>query len=44
MIEPGLWLGDLDDALETETLKANRIKSVLSIMSGRVVQDIDPVC
>ncbi|KAK7044814.1 hypothetical protein R3P38DRAFT_2881005 [Favolaschia claudopus] len=35
-IIPGLWVGDLPSAKDTETLKANNIFSILSAMRGRV--------
>lgn len=35
-ILPGLWIGNLSSALDTETLKHNGIFSVLSAMRGRV--------
>ncbi|KAH6906785.1 protein-tyrosine phosphatase-like protein [Coprinopsis sp. MPI-PUGE-AT-0042] len=35
-ILPGLWLGSLASALDTETLKAHNIRSVLSAMRGRI--------
>ncbi|KAJ2933914.1 hypothetical protein H1R20_g3153, partial [Candolleomyces eurysporus] len=33
---PGLWIGDLRSALDTQSLKANQIQSVLSAMRGVV--------
>ncbi|KAJ7666010.1 hypothetical protein DFH06DRAFT_1268219 [Mycena polygramma] len=33
---PGLWVGDLPSAKDTESLKANHIFSILSAMRGRV--------
>ncbi|KAJ7064795.1 hypothetical protein C8F01DRAFT_1128222 [Mycena amicta] len=33
---PGLWVGDLPSATDTDTLKANKIFSILSAMRGRV--------
>ncbi|KAF7360215.1 hypothetical protein MVEN_00750300 [Mycena venus] len=33
---PGLWVGDLPSAKDTENLKANNIFSILSAMRGRV--------
>ncbi|KAH6899126.1 protein-tyrosine phosphatase-like protein [Coprinopsis sp. MPI-PUGE-AT-0042] len=35
-ILPGLWLGSLASALDTETLKARNIRSALSAMRGRI--------
>ncbi|KAJ7185749.1 hypothetical protein C8R46DRAFT_982515 [Mycena filopes] len=35
-IIPGLWVGDIASATDTETLKANKIFSILSAMRGRV--------
>jgi dual specificity phosphatase 12 len=35
-IIPGLWLGSLASALDTNTLKAHNIRSVLSAMRGRI--------
>ncbi|KAJ6558000.1 hypothetical protein B0H19DRAFT_125381 [Mycena capillaripes] len=35
-IIPGLWVGDLPSAKDTETLKTNNIFSILSAMRGRV--------
>ncbi|KAI0720791.1 hypothetical protein C8T65DRAFT_567048 [Cerioporus squamosus] len=35
-IVPNLWVGDLPSALDTETLRAHNIRSVVSAMRGRV--------
>ncbi|KAJ7108682.1 hypothetical protein C8R44DRAFT_803346 [Mycena epipterygia] len=35
-IIPGLWVGDLPSATDTQTLKSNKIFSILSAMRGRV--------
>jgi dual specificity phosphatase 12 len=35
-IIPGLWVGDLPSAKDTEALKTNNIFSILSAMRGRV--------
>ena len=35
-IVPNLWVGDLPSALDTENLRAHKIRSVLSAMRGRV--------
>ncbi|KII87806.1 hypothetical protein PLICRDRAFT_176572 [Plicaturopsis crispa FD-325 SS-3] len=35
-VVPGLWIGDLPSALNTEQLKAHNIHSILSAMRGRV--------
>ncbi|TBU39843.1 hypothetical protein BD309DRAFT_928271 [Dichomitus squalens] len=35
-IVPNLWVGDLPSALDTETLRAHNIRSVLTAMRGRV--------
>ncbi|KAJ7118631.1 hypothetical protein C8R43DRAFT_1035569 [Mycena crocata] len=35
-IIPGLWVGDLPSATDTQSLKANKIFSILSAMRGRV--------
>ena len=33
---PGLWIGDLASALNTDRLREHNIRSVLSAMRGRV--------
>lgn len=33
---PGLWIGDLSSALDTDQLREHNIRSVLSAMRGRV--------
>lgn len=35
-IVPNLWLGDLLSALDAKTLRAKGVRSVLSVMRGRV--------
>lgn len=35
-IIPGLWIGGLLSAMDTENLKANKIYSVLSAMRGKI--------
>jgi hypothetical protein len=35
-VTPGLWIGDLQSALNVEQLKANNIHSILSVMRGRI--------
>ncbi len=35
-IIPGLWIGDLRSALNTEQLQQNKIFSILSAMRGRI--------
>ena len=39
---PGLWIGDLASALDTETLKIHGIFSIVSAMRGRLT--IKEVC
>ncbi|KAH9042687.1 hypothetical protein EDB85DRAFT_1916277 [Lactarius pseudohatsudake] len=33
---PGLWVGDLHSAKDADTLKANNIRSILTVMRGKV--------
>jgi dual specificity phosphatase 12 len=33
---PGLWIGNLSSALNTQLLKSNNIYSILSAMRGRI--------
>jgi dual specificity phosphatase 12 len=32
---PGLWVGDLHSAKDADTLKANNIQSILTVMRGK---------
>lgn len=44
-IIPGLWVGDLPSAKDTENLKANKIFSILSAMRGRVtINEVQQFC
>lgn len=33
---PGLWVGDLHSAKDVDTLKANNIQSILTVMRGNL--------
>lgn len=39
---PGLWIGDLHSAKDTNTLVANNVQSILTVMRGRF--SIPDVC
>ena len=43
-ILPGLWVGDLHSAKDVNTLKANHIHSILTVMRGRFsIPEVCPV-
>jgi dual specificity phosphatase 12 len=39
---PGLWIGDLHSARDSDTLRANNIRSILTVMRGKF--SIHDVC
>jgi dual specificity phosphatase 12 len=43
-IIPGLWIGDLHSATDGKTLTANNIRSILTVMRGRLsIPEVAPM-